>query len=356
MMLVSYLRNYRPEGDRKRTITFYKPSNANRMNRRLMRINLRPLILLLAVLLIGALIYLLRNNFVYFRVQYIKYEGNDVISTQRLDATLSDLMNSPILSIKPGQIEQRLVETINEVKQVRVEKQFPRTLLIKLVEKRPLVIFQNFHGKAIIDRDGEVLALWKKTVPLHFEDYEYQLARGYGNINGGYVEDFIRKNLTEEEQKSFDFTTTEASMKLEAYNELLKGILEKFNRALEAEYEIQPDLGNYSQLLVLNAWDETAYEKGSILNPELVEFVGEIIAQSSHINELKIVFLLWDGDLRVILHTQDGKEIVFTRDPYERRTAEIQFRDLQALYVNLGDKWKGVSRVELGSEKIVVRY
>ena len=106
----------------------------------------------LVVALIGAAIY-----FVYtlpaFRVTQAKVTGNQLISAEELSAAMS-ITGQPIFMLKPSDLETRLRLNYPELASVNVSVSLPNVVAVNVVERRPVVRWEQGGGYTWIAEDG----------------------------------------------------------------------------------------------------------------------------------------------------------------------------------------------------------
>jgi cell division protein FtsQ len=88
------------------------------------------------------------------RVQEIFVEGRIETPPQHVLAVLEVKRGSPILGFSPAQAKAEL-ERLPWVKDAAVERRLPDTILVRIVERRPLALWQRHGRLALIDHDGE---------------------------------------------------------------------------------------------------------------------------------------------------------------------------------------------------------
>ena len=87
----------------------------------------------------------------------VQVEGRERASREAVLSAVAVTRGTPILAVDPADAKQRL-EAVPWIRSASVERRFPDTLHIRLVERQPLAFWQR-HGKlALIDRDGVVIA------------------------------------------------------------------------------------------------------------------------------------------------------------------------------------------------------
>jgi cell division protein FtsQ len=86
----------------------------------------------------------------------VQVEGRERASREAVLSAIAVTRGTPILAVDPADAKQRL-EAVPWIRSASVERRFPDTLHIRLVERQPLAFWQR-HGKlALIDRDGVVV-------------------------------------------------------------------------------------------------------------------------------------------------------------------------------------------------------
>jgi hypothetical protein len=106
----------------------------------------------LVVALIGVAIY-----FVYtlptFRVTQARVTGNQLISAEELSAAMS-ITGQPIFMLKPSDLETRLRLNYPELSAVDVSVSLPNVVAVNVVERKPVVRWEQGGGYTWIAEDG----------------------------------------------------------------------------------------------------------------------------------------------------------------------------------------------------------
>ncbi len=90
-----------------------------------------------------------------YTVQNVYAQGRRAVPSERLLDAIEVKRGEPILSIDLNETRERL-EAIDWIKSASVERRLPDTLVIRVVERQPLALWQNEGKLALIDRDGTV--------------------------------------------------------------------------------------------------------------------------------------------------------------------------------------------------------
>jgi cell division protein FtsQ len=90
-------------------------------------------------------------------VSDIQVDGRTTTDTATILGALDARAGTPILAVSPSRAKQQL-EALPWVRSAAIERRLPGTLLVHLVERRPLAVWQHDGGKLdLIDRDGAVI-------------------------------------------------------------------------------------------------------------------------------------------------------------------------------------------------------
>ncbi len=87
-------------------------------------------------------------------VANIEVEGRERADRQAILDALAIRRGMPILAVDPGAAKRRL-ESIPWIRSVAVERRFPDTIHIRLVERQPLAYWQRDNRLVLIDREGK---------------------------------------------------------------------------------------------------------------------------------------------------------------------------------------------------------
>lgn len=93
-----------------------------------------------------------------YRIERLEADGRVNLPKGALFAALGIRQGDPILGFSPAEAKTRL-EALPWVEAAHVERRMPDTVYIKLIERRPVAVWQAPTGPRLIDRDGFVLAV-----------------------------------------------------------------------------------------------------------------------------------------------------------------------------------------------------
>jgi hypothetical protein len=115
------------------------------------RLGMRPLSFLLS-LLFGAALYF-AYNLPEFRVTQAQIAGNQLIPAQELNAAMN-ITGQPIFLLRPAELETRLRLNYPELTSVGVTVELPNVVSVHVVERRPVVRWEQGDGYTWISEDG----------------------------------------------------------------------------------------------------------------------------------------------------------------------------------------------------------
>jgi len=89
-------------------------------------------------------------------VSDVTVEGRETTDGETILAALAARPGTPILAVSPKRAKQQL-ETLPWVRSAVIERRLPGTLYVRLVERKPLALWQHGGKIALIDRVGAVI-------------------------------------------------------------------------------------------------------------------------------------------------------------------------------------------------------
>ncbi len=90
------------------------------------------------------------------RVADIRVEGRATTDRETILAALGARPGTPILAVDPARAKQQL-ESLPWVRSAVIERRFPDTILVRLVEREPMALWQHGGKLDLIDRSGAVI-------------------------------------------------------------------------------------------------------------------------------------------------------------------------------------------------------
>jgi len=86
----------------------------------------------------------------------VKVEGRETTDRDTILAALAAGPGTPILAMSPSRAKEQL-ETLPWVRSAVVERRLPDTLFVRLVERKPLALWQHGGKVELIDQEGNVI-------------------------------------------------------------------------------------------------------------------------------------------------------------------------------------------------------
>ena len=96
------------------------------------------------------------TGLVGFTVSDIAVEGRETTDPETILAALGAAPGTPILAMSPKRAKQQL-ESLPWVRSAVIERRLPGTLYVRLVERKPLALWQHGGKIELIDRAGTVI-------------------------------------------------------------------------------------------------------------------------------------------------------------------------------------------------------
>jgi cell division protein FtsQ len=115
------------------------------------RFGSRAISFILAAIL-GTALYL-AYNLPNFRVLQAQIAGNEMLSSQEINSAMG-VVNQPIFTLKPADLETRLRLNFPELVSVHVTVALPNLVSVKLVERHPVIRWEQGGGYTWIAEDG----------------------------------------------------------------------------------------------------------------------------------------------------------------------------------------------------------
>lgn len=106
----------------------------------------------LIVAILGTVLYL-SYNLPFFRVTQAQILGNQMIPSQEINTVLG-ITGKPIFTLKPTELELRLRMNYPEVSYVDVSVSLPNLVTVNLIERRPVIRWEQGGGYTWIAEDG----------------------------------------------------------------------------------------------------------------------------------------------------------------------------------------------------------
>ena len=89
-------------------------------------------------------------------LETVKVAGNDAVSTEDILSIIALPQGYPMMAINTTGIREKL-QNVGWIKSASISKQFPKTLVVKIVERTPIAIWQNKGGYQLIGSEGHLM-------------------------------------------------------------------------------------------------------------------------------------------------------------------------------------------------------
>ena len=106
----------------------------------------------LLVLLLGTALYLAFNT-AQLRVTQAQVIGNQILTPAEINTAL-DIAGQPTFLLMPAELEKRLRLAFPELAAARVEIELPNTITVQVVERKPIVRWEQGDGYTWVAEDG----------------------------------------------------------------------------------------------------------------------------------------------------------------------------------------------------------
>ena len=97
-----------------------------------------------------------KKNFELFRIKNIEIQNNVLIKNTEITDKLTHLHKKNIFLINNNDIEKPL-KKVNFLKKIEVKKKYPNTILIKVIETKPIAFLYKGNEKYIIDSSSNLI-------------------------------------------------------------------------------------------------------------------------------------------------------------------------------------------------------
>lgn len=307
-------------------------------------------ILLIILVFGGVYLYFIQNREDWV-LQETEYVGLKNLSKKELDNEINEYFSKLIFQVDTDDVEKKILDTFIEVNTIRSEKIYPNKIIFYLEEKDLAFILVGFNGVFLIDINGEVIKGINNYDQIHFIAEDYNIARGFGDINAEYIEDKVFETIAEENVEDFNFDLVDISIKEQILEDITIQRRIKFDNILNKTAEKLIVFENYD-LPIIFTWEERQWEVEEYIDNNRVDFFVEIIQTIQADFGFDIEKYLWDGDQRFFIEINGDIEIITS----PIREAKTQLEDLQILSKSEGFEYDKIKKIDLSSTKILVEY
>ena len=96
-------------------------------------------------------------NSSYFKIKYVRLKNNKSYDTQDITSYLKDIIGKNIFEVNKKSIEDLLVNNFPKIKSAKLEKIFPDTIVISIVEREQYLIINHKSNFFLIDNEWVVI-------------------------------------------------------------------------------------------------------------------------------------------------------------------------------------------------------
>ncbi len=306
------------------------------------------LVLLLLTLVFSGIYFFPKDRIVF---KNTTYSGLRNLNRQDIDTALAKYSGESLLNIPPQDIEEHLTQTFSEIKFLRIEKIYPNTIHIHIEEKLPKLLYINFNGSYVFDKDTDILAVSRNNDPTNFPEQDYNLARGFGNPDASYIEDRIAGNLQDEALEQFNFDDVEFTQKEKTLQVLVSEIQTKFKNKLQKQQELT-NFEEFSNIPTILGWDDTIYEEKNDFEKTYIQFFSTLITSLEEKYGLQDTQNVWDGNYTTNIRIDSNTLLKFSM----QRDLELQLEDLEIILESKSKNLSAINYIDLSSNKVIVSW
>lgn len=114
-----------------------------------------------------------------FRVNNILVEGRDQTDPDVLRAIINLNRGDPIFAFDPAEVHE-MIERLSWVREAHVERRLPDTIYVRIIERKPIALWQHKNKLRVIDDEGvtltDKLSAAQKSLPIVVGEYANEQA------------------------------------------------------------------------------------------------------------------------------------------------------------------------------------
>ncbi|RDG39267.1 cell division protein FtsQ/DivIB [Streptomyces corynorhini] len=111
----------------------------------------RPLITLIAAVLLTAGAGWLLYGSPWLRAERVRVKGTEVLTASRVEAVAAVPLGAPLISVDTDAIEARLLRKLPRIDRVEVERSWPNEVRLEVIERKPALLIKE--GGKFIEMD-----------------------------------------------------------------------------------------------------------------------------------------------------------------------------------------------------------
>jgi hypothetical protein len=298
----------------------------------------------LAIGILLSLFFLMQALFVsgVFDIKKFEVYGIEQLSEQDVEGNLEKFKDRNIFLQNVGEVEQSISSSSIFLQNIYVEKAFPDTLRIYVVERFPEMVLINFQGAFLVDQDNVVVKVLSKTGGYDIKPEQIAVILGYGDINSKLVNDRILADVPEDERAEYDLNSVSIEERQNLLNvektEIEVTINELFDQ--NSKGVSTTEFANLSRFYM---YSDKNYEVGQKISPQLKNVTREIISYFRSKEDLIPSTILWEDDFSIVVETENQKRFLFT----ERRDIVEQTQDLELALEHLALRGEDYTEITL---------
>jgi len=134
-----------------------------------------------------------------FKIKNIEIKNNLLINKNEIKEKLSNVYKKSILFIKKKDIEEPLVE-IDFLEKIEVKKKYPNTIIIKIIETKPVAIIFKNKVKYLLDSSSNLISFKNDS---NFNELPSIFGEGAENNFIYFLKKLKKNNFPNEQIKNF---------------------------------------------------------------------------------------------------------------------------------------------------------
>ena len=135
----------------------------------------------------------------FFKIKKIEIKNNLLINKNEIKEKLSNVYKKSILFIKKKDIEEPLVE-IDFLEKIEVKKKYPNTIIIKIIETKPVAIIFKNKVKYLLDSSSNLISFKNDS---NFNELPSIFGEGAENNFIYFLKKLKKNNFPNEQIKNF---------------------------------------------------------------------------------------------------------------------------------------------------------
>lgn len=292
--------------------------------------------------------FLFRGDF--FQISDFEVYGIDQLPEETIVSVLADYSDKNIFLQSTDEIKQSITAKSIFLKDIYVEKIFPDTISVYVVERYPRVVLVNLHGAYLIDQENIVIKILSRTDGYNLNPDEVDMLLGYTAEESVLVRNKIYESLGEEEKKEFKFEEVEEELKKNTYMEILSALDQKVNELITQNSKgvSATEFANLNRVMMYSNGD---LQIGDSVKTKFTDVALEVQAYFRTKEEYTLDKLIWENDYALMVFTQEGKRFLFS----DRREIWKQSEDLDQILSYLDESGEEFTQIDVTTSVVSVK-